>query len=530
MEYDGVIIGSGINSLVAGALLSRAGWRVAVFERNGWLGGAMRTAEITDPGFVHEVLSSWHPLFVGSPGCAALKDDLARAGVVYRNTPHPTATLFPDGRAAFLSTDHAKNVRHFDALSRGDGQAWDEVAAAFGRKADVSFGILGADSNLHSAVGLALKAHRALGRGGAEEYLVSLFASARNWLGETFASPEVKGLFAPWVLHTGLGPDGPGSAFMTELIGVAVEQIGMPVPVGGGRSLVEAFVRLIEGWGGHLAANTEVFEVVVEGGQATGVRLASGEVVRARRAVLANVTPTQLYLKLLASTPVPGEVLRKARRYRYGRADMQIHYALSAKPTWPGAGPLGETAIIHLTPGLDGVSRAVNEAERGLLPAEATIVLGQPMAVDPSRAPEGSWIFWVQLQELPSHPVGDAADAIPVEGSWTDDVRERYADRITARIAHHLPGFEGLVRKRVALSPADLEALDVNLMGGDPYSGDAGLDQEFLFRPFSGTKGHRTVIPRLYHIGASTHPGPGLHGTSGYLAASDLLRSHRWHR
>jgi phytoene dehydrogenase-like protein len=205
---------------------------------------------------------------------------------------------------------------------------------------------------------------------------------------------------------------------------------------------------------------------------------------------------------------------------------MQIHLAMSEPPDWYGDERLARTAIVHVTPGLDGVSRAVNEAERGLLPAEATIVCGQPMAVDPSRAPDGSWIVWVQLQELPAGRVkGDAAGEIDVgDGSWTESLREAYADRITARLSRHIRNLERAAIKRVALSPADIAALNVNLVGGDIYGGSCALDQNFLFRPLAQAPGHGTAVDRLWHIGASTHPGPGLGAGSGYLVYKELTK------
>ena len=159
--------------------------------------------------------------------------------------------------------------------------------------------------------------------------------------------------------------------------------------------------------------------MLVTNGRATGVRLAGGEIVGATRAVVASVTPTQLYTRLLTGSEVPPKVADAAARFRYGRAEMQIHLALDEPPRWrgPEAERLARCPIVHVTPGLDGVSRAVNEAERGLLPVEATIVCGQPVALDPSRAPEGKSILWIQLQELPAGRVkGDAAGEIDVGG------------------------------------------------------------------------------------------------------------------
>jgi phytoene dehydrogenase-like protein len=268
-----------------------------------------------------------------------------------------------------------------------------------------------------------------------------------------------------------------------------------------------------------------VGRVLVREGRAAGVAVDGGETIEATEAVIANVTPTQLYGRLLDAAPVPAEAAEAARRFRYGRAGMQIHMALSEPPRWAGDERLGRTAIVHLTPGLDGVSRAVNEAERGLLPAEATIVCGQPTTVDPARAPEGASILWIQLQELPARVRGDAAGELDVgDGTWTEDLRERYADRIQARLARQIENLDSALVKRVVLSPADIEAANPNMVGGDIYSGSCSLDQNLVWRPRPELPGHSTPIERLYHIGASTHPGPGLGAGSGTLVAKELLR------
>jgi phytoene dehydrogenase-like protein len=289
---------------------------------------------------------------------------------------------------------------------------------------------------------------------------------------------------------------------------------------------VQALVALIREHGGVCETGQDVERVLVAGGRVAGVRLADGGTVTAGRAVLANVTPTQLYGRLLAEADVPERVAESGKRFRYGRAEMQIHFALSEPPRWEGDERLGRTAIVHVTPGLDGVSRAVNEAERGLLPAEATIVVGQPLTMDASRAPDGAGLLWIQLQELPSRVKGDAAGELDTgDGAWTEDLRERYADRIQARLARHIPNLERAIRARAVLSPADLEAANVNLRHGDPYSGSLALDQNFLWRPFPAQPGHETPVAGLFHIGASTWPGPGLGAGSGTLVAQALLRA-----
>ena len=208
--------------------------------------------------------------------------------------------------------------------------------------------------------------------------------------------------------------------------------------------------------------------------------------------MVAGVTPTQLYERLVAEADVPAGVVEGARRFRYGRAEMQIHYALSEPPRWEGDARLGRTAIVHVTPGLDGVSRAVNEADRGLLPAEATIVCGQPLTIDESRAPEGKGILWIQLQELPRVLKGDAAGELETgAGSWNDDLRERYADRIQKRGS---PGTSRTSSPRSSSASRSARttssAMNVNLRQGDPYGGALSLDQNFLWRPFPRSPGH----------------------------------------
>jgi phytoene dehydrogenase-like protein len=517
-DYDAVIVGSGVNSLACGALLARGGWRVCVLERNPWLGGAIRTAEITEPGFVHDVLSAWHPLWVGGAAHAELGEELAARGLEYVNTDLPTATAFPDGGAAFLLRDADGNAGEL-------GPEWHGVLERFSPNADLAFGVLGTELWSSAGIGLGARAMRRLGRGGFASFAGELLQTSRDWLQQTFASERAHGLLAPWVLHTGLGPDAAASGFMTQVIAVAIQQGGMPVPRGGGQKLADALAELIRDHGGVCETRVDVERVVVQSGRAVGVRTDSGDTITAERAVIANVTPTQLYERLLDDGDVPPAVRDGARRFRYGRAEMQIHFALSEPPRWNGDERLGRTAIVHVTPGLDGVSRAVNEAERGLLPAEATIVVGQPLTVDPSRAPAGKGILWIQLQELPWRVRGDAAGELDVgEGVWSERLKERYANRIQARLAKHIPNLESSLLGRAVLSPADIERMDVNLRHGDPYAGALTLDQNFLWRPFPQSPGHATAVERLWHIGASTWPGPGLGAGSGTLVARELLK------
>ncbi|MBI1732909.1 MAG: NAD(P)/FAD-dependent oxidoreductase [Gammaproteobacteria bacterium] len=520
---DFVIVGSGINALVCAALLAKKGHKVRVLERNDRPGGCIRTEELTQPGFLHDVLACWHPLFVTSPGYAGLRADLERHGLRYCNTDTPAAVVLPDGRHFVLHASREKNIAAMNAACAGDGDRYAAAMAEFGQTLALTLQLVGGRLVSWATARTVWNTLRRVGLKGLSEFSGYGLQSARAWLEQTFHSDVVRACLAPWPPHAGISTEAPGSGHMARLIAFTLETAGCPVVRGGGMNLVEAFARCIRAHGGGMETGADVTQVVVEQGTARAVQTADGRKYSASRGVICSVTPSQLYTRLLSSAPVPAAITRQAVQFRHGRADMQIHLALKQPVRWQ-APELDRVAMAHLTPGLDGVSRAGNECDRGLLPAEGTIVVGQPAALDPSRVPAGKGMLWIQLQELPSVIKGDAAGeiAVPTSGQWTEYVRERYADRIVARICRHMPGLREQIIGRTALSPADLERVNINLVGGDPYGGACTPDQFLLWRPLRGTRGYTTPFRRLYHIGASTHPGPGLSGGSGYQLAGML--------
>jgi phytoene dehydrogenase-like protein len=234
--------------------------------------------------------------------------------------------------------------------------------------------------------------------------------------------------------------------------------------------------------------------------------------------VLASVTPTQLFGRLLQGA-APAQDQAAAAGYRYGRGNFQLHYALESVPEWLTPG-LEKVALIHLADGVDSVSRSVNEAERGLLPAVPTICVGQPSALDPSRCPPGKAVLWLQIPDAPRFIKGDAAGQI--DGADWESAKEPFAERIEEILSRHIKDFKSHILARRAYSPADLAAMNINLEGGDPYGGSCSIDQFFLWRPFAHSTNGTSDIKGLIHIGASTHPGPGLGGGSGFNAARRL--------
>ena len=518
MAADHVIIGSGINGLVAASLLALKGRRVLVLEREATLGGCLRSEEATLPGFTHDVMAATFVLFMTGPAGAELGPHLARHGFEYCHAAHPTGVLRPDGSALVLTMDQAKNIAAFNALAAGDGDQHASDVGQIAADAPFLFALLSGNLWSWQTAKLLFGQMRKRGVRGLAAWMGSALAPARGWLEANYQSPLVQALWAPWVLHTGLTPESTYSAQMGKVIAFALEAAGAPVAKGGAASIVSAFKALIEEKGGSLRTGADVEQILTQGGKVTGVRLAYGEEI-ACGSVLASVTPGQLYDRLLEGTDLPQD-RAAVRQFRHGRGDFQLHYALDGPPKWRTDG-IDDVALIHLTDGIDAVSKSANEAERGMLPETPTICVGQPHRLDPSRCPEGKAILWLQIPDAPRVIKGDAAGKIKGR-VWDEAMREAFADRLEAILSRHIENFDAIKLTRRAYSPRDLEAMNMNLVGGDPYGGHCGIDQFFIWRPFAHSTNGTGPVRGLIHIGASTHPGPGLGGGSGFNAAKRL--------
>lgn len=516
MTVDHIIIGSGVNSLVAAAMLGLKGDRVLVLERESVAGGCLRSESITLPGFSHDVMAATFVLFMTSPAGAFLGPHLARHGLEYCHTAHPTAVLRPDGSALVLTTDRAQNIAAFNRLADGDGGKYRADVGVIEADAPFLFALLGGALWSWPTAKLLFGQVRRRGLRGLAAWMGSALAPARGWL-EGYDSPMLQALFAPWVLHCGLTPESTYSAQMGKVVAFALEAAGAPIIKGGAGAAVQAFRGLIEENGGRIRTGADVAQILVKDSRVTGVRLADGEEISCR-SVLASVAPNQLYQRLLQENlPVDSAA---ATKFRHGRGDFQLHYALDQHPEWLSDG-LDEVALIHLSDGIDAVSKSANEAERGMLPAQPTICVGQPHRLDPSRCPDGKAILWLQIPDAPRQIKGDAGDEITGR-VWDETTREAFADRIEAILSKHIKDFAAIKLARRAYSPADLEAMNINLVGGDPYGGACTIDQFFIWRPFAHSTNGVGPVRGLIHIGASTHPGPGLGGGSGFNAAKRL--------
>lgn len=512
--YDAVVVGGGHNALVTAACLARAGRSVVVLESNDRVGGFVRTDELTLPGFRHDTYATAMPLFLSGAAWADLGEDLTEAGLEFRNTGKPTGVSLPGGEATFLSTDVEATIAEFERLAPGDGAALAALLEEFTPYIGPVFGLFAQDlAGSRKEIGDLM---------GDNEFAHLFMMSARHLLEERFRSPLVHAMFAPWATHLGRGVDDANSGLWVILVLLALQVAGMPTPAGGAEQLVLALSKVISGNGGEIRTGTPVSRIVLRNGRAVGVETGHGEFISANT-VVASVNPDQLYLRLLAHEPdaVPPLIRKQAERYRYGMGVVQVHLALSEPPRYPE--PLLGVGQPHFTTGLDGVSKALNEAVRGLLPASPTISFDVPSTLDPSRCPEGRAVARLQMLEIPTTLRGDAAGEIDTDGGWTEDVKNRFADRVIEICGQHVPNLPGAVLGRHVISPADIKAYNVNSGPGAPFTGSHDLAGSYVFRPLPGQPSHTTTVPNVHLVGAATWPGHGVNGGSGHIVATKML-------
>jgi phytoene dehydrogenase-like protein len=516
MRYDAIVIGAGVNGLAAALHLAAKGWTVAVLERAAVAGGAVKTAEITLPGFRHDLYAMNLSLFAGSPFFAAHKERLLAAGLEFVSAERSFATAFPDGTWLGVERDLEATAARIAAVNAADAQRWRDMVAGFARDAPHIFALLGSPM---PSVGAA-RALFAAWRAGGSAYLARLarlvVSSPRNWLDENLLSEKLKVMMAAWGMHLDFAPDVAGGALFPYLESMANQSFGMTIGKNGAETIIAAMTGALKAAGGELRLGAEARRIVTDSDGAKAVELPDGERIEASRAIIANLHPRVLVA--LLDKPAPAHA--RMGELRPGPGTMMIHLALSALPDWSAGPALKSFAYVHLAPSFAAMAKTYTEALAGLLPAEPVLVVGQPTAVDPGRAPLGRHILWVQVRMLPAQILGDALGRIAAH-DW-DAAKEAYADRVVDLIERYAPGFRGKILARAVLSPKDLERDNPNLVGGDSLSGSHHLDQNFLFRPAFGFSRYRTAIPRLYMVGASTWPGAGTGAGSGFMLAKAL--------
>ena len=520
MNYDAIVVGAGHNGLACAVHLATRGWKVLVLEQAAVAGGAVKTAEITRPGFRHDMYAMNVGSFAGSAFHAEHGGLLARHGLGFVPASKPFASVFADGSPRWIAVEQGleATISHIRRASERDAQAWRDMSKRFDREGPHLLAMLGTPMPSWALAKAGWRMWRELGTTGMADTGRLLLGSSRAWLGSRFESDAVRTLLATWGMHLDLAPDVAGGALFPYLEAMLDQRHGMALGKGGADVIVRAMVSAVQSAGGEVRTSAKVARIHVVDGRARSVELATGERFEARRAVVANVHPKALYGTLLREA-APGDSAT-ARALRPGPATMMVHLALDALPRWRAGAELQSFAYVHLARSIDHLAQVYGQAMAGQLPAEPVLVVGQPTVFDPSRAPPGQHVLWVQVRVLPAVVRGDFAGSL-APAPW-DELKEAYADRVMDLLEAHAPGLRASVLGRCVLSPADLERDNPNLVGGDNLAGSHQLDQFFVFRPAVGRSHWRTGVSQLFHVGASTWPGAGTGAGSGYMLGREL--------
>ena len=511
---DAVVIGAGPNGLVAANVLADAGWDVLVLEGQDTPGGAVRTGELTLPGFRHDLFSAFYPLAAGSPVLRSL--DLDRQGLRWRRADVVFAHPLPDGRCALVAEDLDRTAASLDAFAPGDGDAWRALQARWEQLGEAlmdalftPFPPLAPGARLAAALGRDLTRFLRFG-----------VLPVRRYAEESFRGEGGGLLLAGCALHSDLTPDLPGSTMFGWLLAGLGQQRGWPVPEGGAGELSGALARRLEAAGGRIECGTPVERVVVREGRARAVRTADGREHPARRAVLADVGAPALYRDLLAGAPLPRRLLEDLDRFQYDAATVKVDWALDGPIPWSSA-EARAAGTLHVADDLDAMTRYCADLATGRVPGRPYLVMGQYASFDETRQPEGAETAWAYTH-VPQRVRSDGGDE-GLTGAWDERESAAFADRVEREVEALAPGFRDLIRARHVFTPRTMEAANANLVGGALNGGTAQIHQQLLFRPVAALGRPETPVAGLYLASSSAHPGGGVHGAPGANAARAAL-------
>lgn len=501
MSYEALVVGSGPNGLAAAIALARAGKRVLVLEAAAKAGGAVASEELTLPGFIHDPYSSVYPAGAASPVFAAMP--LHEHGLRWI---HPRACLahpLPDGSAAVLYRDLERTVASLDALQAGDGERWSAFATPYIEHFEAlrqtmlaGFPPLGGPLGLLTGVGPR----------GLAGFTQLLFTSAQKLGEDLFEGDGSRAWLYGSAMHSDVPPARRGSAIAAAYLNLLGHGVGWPSPEGGAGRLAAALISYLQALGGEVRTQANVHRLAVERGRIVGVELDGGERISAPM-VIADVMPGAL--RELAGAALPARYARALARFRMGPATLKLDWALDGPIPW-SAPAVGEAGTVHVGGSADEVLSTT--AMTGGLPERPFMLLGQQSIADPTRAPAGKHTAWAYTHG-------------PQKLDWASE-QGGHVERMEAQVERFAPGFRERILARHVLSPADLQARNANLIGGDVGGGSYSIGQ-VLFRPVRSPAPYRTPVRGLYIGSAATFPGGAVHGVPGNAAARLALAEER---
>ncbi len=505
-RYDAIVVGSGPNGLSAAVTLARGGRSVLCVEGAATLGGCAQTAELTLPGFQHDVFSAVHPVGIASPVFADMQLD--RHGLRWIQPELAMVHPLPGGRGAALSRDLAYTVASLEALTDGDGRRWEALVTPYLRHWDALRTTMLAG---FPPVAGAARMVGAFKVSGMLEFARMLLMPAEALAGEIFRGDGASLLYGS-SMHGDVPLNAAGSAIAGLWLNLLGHAVGWPSPEGGAGAVTGALAGRLRELGGETRTGAPAQRVLANRRGVTGIELAGGERIAART-VIATTTPHGLVT--IAGDVLGDDYVRRAVRFRYGPDTVKLDWALDAPIPWENE-DARRAGTVHVG-GAPAAMRAVlHDVAGGKLPAQPFLLSGQQTIADPTRAPAGKHTAWAYTHT-------------PSGIDWSVTRREEFADAIESSIERFAPGFRDRVLARHVMTPGDLHARNASLPGGDVGHGSYAMDQ-LIFRPVPSLAPYATPVRGLFIGGASTFPGGAVHGVNGHAAARAALREARMPR
>lgn len=505
---DAVVIGAGHHGLVTAAYLADAGWDVLVAEERDQVGGAVSSRSAD--GWTEDEFSACHPLAMASPVLREL--DLGAHGLRWEHAERPLAHLAgPGTEAAVLHADVAETAAALDEEHPGDGEAWAEMFEQWQRVRDP---LLSALLTRWPPLKDAVRVLSRLGVREAPDLARLAVLPVAELARETFGGEGAGQLLAGNAMHADIPPTAAGSGLYGWLMTMLCQDVGFPSPRGGTGGLAEALRRRAVAAGARIETGVSVERIAVGARRVHGVEMSDGRRVRVRRAVVADTSADRLYTHLLDPGHVPPGLRRRLQSFTWDLPTLKVNLRLDAPMPWSAPGARG-AGVVHVGRDLPGLIRWSADLESGRVPEDPFALVGQMTTIDHSRSPAGTEALWLYTH-LPRNRHDDAAAVDEVLAG---------CDRMLDALA---PGWSDHEISRWVQSPRDLESANANLGHGAVGGGTQQLFQQAIWRPVTGLGGPRTHVAGLYLGSAATHPGGGVHGGSGYLAARAALRDSRW--
>jgi phytoene dehydrogenase-like protein len=467
-SYDAVVIGSGPNGMAAAIVLAQRGMSVLVVEAQPTIGGGCRSAELTLPGFVHDICSSIHPLGLGSPFFRTLP--LEKYGLSWIHPLAPYAHPFDGGKAVVV-----ERSAEATATTLGiDGKAYERLVAALNPNWDAV-----CDALLHPG---KLALHPFV----MAKFGLRALMSARAFVDMTFKGPLAKGMFAGVAAHSSLPLTAVTSASFGLVLGLAAHAVGWPMPAGGAQELSDALAAHLRQLGGEILTSAPVLSL---------------DDLPQSRLIMGDITPRQLLS--IAGDRLPPGYRKKLAAYKYGPGTFKLDLALDGPIPWAAEG-CNRSATVHLGGTFEEIAESEHGNWSGRHAQSPYVLLAQHTLFDPSRAPSGKQTVWAYCH-------------VP-NGSQED-----MTERIENQIERFAPGFKNLILSRSAMPPKLLEEHNANYIGGD-INGGALIPSQLFTRPILRLIPYGTPAQGLYLCSSATPPGGGVHGMCGYFAANAALR------